>query len=391
MLSKCNKLYQAVQDMYSPGRIFCVLATSSLVACGGGGGGSGGDAARDTASNTATQGEALDSLETTPVLSGTSTSDGGAASSGSAVQEAPSSPTSGGAEQVSQEPTSTPTLDVAAAVPLRPAVRSEDILVAVRASRSAEFGAGRLQCMGQNVLSSTVTNGLYGTGASGLTELKHGLADVVPLKAFHFAVWKGDPNTSGTNTQRCERYFAASNQLIPQRTDVWFGVKTKVSEWASGTNRIIWQWHEDSPTSGLSPHLAAMVNGRTLRIIAHYNNASTLSRETTTAVVLYSTNQWQPEVWNEFLVKAKVDPDPAGSGYVDVWLNGNRVVQYRGAIGYRYDVPRDYAKFGLYHWNTATNQWRAGDAETVRASYTGMVLVRHSAGYTHDSIAEMLN
>lgn len=381
MLFECNKLYQTVRNVYSPGRIVCILLTSSLVACGGGGGGGQSSGARETSSQTQVLGEDLDASVTAPVY--TESAGGGASNTVSPPPQPGTAP--------APQDTGTPTLETAAAAPLRRSVQSEDVIVAARASRPTETGAGRLQCMGQNVTALSVAGGLYGTGSSGLTELKHGVVDAASAKAFHFALWKGDPNTSGTNTQRCERYFAASNQLIPQRTDVWFGVKAKVSEWASGTNRVIWQWHEDSTASGLSPHLAAIVNGRTLRIVAQYNNGTTLSRETTTSVVLYSTTQWQPEVWNEFVVKAKVDPDPAGSGYVDVWLNGNRVVQYRGAIGYRYDTPRDYAKFGPYHWNTTSNQWQPGDVETVRASYTGMVLVRHATGYNQDSISEMLN
>lgn len=373
--------------MFSPGRVVCVIAASTLVACGGGGGGSGDSNSRATAAEVTIEGEALDVLGTALVVDASPAPTEATPTTGdTATPEAPASP-----PPSTTSTTSGSTLDTAAAAPVTRSVRSEDILIAARANRSTETGAGRLQCMGQNVTSASVSSGLYGTGSSGLTELKHGLVDSASVKAFHFTIWQGDPSTSGINTQRCERYFGATDQSIPRGSDVWFGVKAKVSEWASGTNRIIWQWHENSDASGLSPHLAAIVNGRTLRIVAHYNNATTLSRETTTSVVLYSTTQWKPEVWNEFVVKAKVDPDPSGSGYVDLWLNGTRVAQYRGGIGYRYDAPRDYAKFGPYHWNTATNKWQPGDVDTVRASYTGMVLVKHATGYTYDSIRQMLN
>ena len=132
------------------------------------------------------------------------------------------------------------------------------------------------------------------------------------------------------------------------------------------------------------------MHGRTLRIVAQFNDTGTPSRDNTTGVVLLSTTQWQPDVWHDFVVKAKVDPSASGTGYVQMWLNGVQVVDYRGPIGYRYNNPSDYAKIGLYHWNTTTNYWHPGAPETIEASYSSMMLLKDSANYNASMVRALL-
>lgn len=358
------------------------LASVSLLAllagCGGGGGG----------------GSSADARETTAAVPTEENPDVLVQAGFTNVTNVVTSPTHSGLESqpsVSAQPLQSTQTQAQEPV----AVRSEDVIVNIRADQPSEVMQGRIQCMGQNVAPSSVPGGIYGTGVGGLTELKHGVVDDTSganaqNKAFYFKLWKNDPNTAGASAQRCERLFGAAGQTMPQQTELWFGVRLKASEWDVNTRRILWQWHESSETPGLSPHLSAMVHGRNLRIIAQYNDNQSLSREGTTSVVLFSTNQWQPDAWHDFVVKARVDPAAGGLGYVEAWLNGVKVVNYQGPIGYRYQSPRDYAKFGIYHWNSESNQWRSGETEELAASYSGMVLMRHHQTYTPEFIRSLL-
>lgn len=239
---------------------------------------------------------------------------------------------------------------------------------------------GRVQVMGQNVLASTVGAGIFGPGPNGTSELKHGIvteggAGTADDSAFLFRVWKNDPNTSGASAQRSERYFSLPEQQVLQNTDLWFAVRLKASQWDSDTRRVIWQWHEASPVSGLSPHLSAMVNGNRLRIIVLHNSNAVLTSASTTQVVIHTDEAWQADTWYDFVVKARVDPEAAGSGYVKVWVNGTLVADYVGPIGYKYDSPADYAKVGIYHWNSETNQWRPGAPEVIEVKVASSVLL----------------
>ena len=343
-------------------RSVCVLSAGLALVLTGCGGGGGGDSA---------------SAESTGAVAASADSGSGDLLAQARVSDVTNVVTAG-------DVTSTPPSVAAAVQPVT--LQASDVIVALRPGQVGEVSAGRLQCMGQNVNAASVSGGVYGLGAGGLTELKHGVVDDVSggnssNKSLYFKVWKGDPNTSGTDAQRCERYFAGASETIPQKTDVWFGVRAKVSEWGASTYRVIWQWHDSNAGAGLLPHLAAIANGRNLRIIAQYNDSGSPTRDTTTGVVLFSTDQWQPNAWNDFVIKANVDPSAQGAGFVQAWLNGVKVVDYQGPFGYKYDNPADYAKVGLYHWNSTTNQWRAGDSESIEASYAGVVLLKHREGY----------
>ncbi len=357
------------------------VATFALSGCGGGGGGDeSSDHPPEISNPSAVGATAEDAFVETPATEVTSvvtTPD----QMDALAQEDPEMPMA----------TSTPPSQPAEVV--QP--RADDVLVTMRARLPEEVAAGRLQCMGANITGSQAVSGVHGTAPDGSTHMKHGVVSNEPGanaagRAFYFRLTKNDPNTSGATAQRCERYFNSTTQFIPQRTDIWFGVRTKVSEWDNNTYRVIWQWHDNGAGTSLLPHLAAMVNGRNLRLIAQFNNNTNPTTANTTSVLLFSTNQWQSKTWNDFVVKAKVDPSSSGSGYVQVWLNGVRVVNYRGPIGYRYDSPKDYAKIGLYHWNSATNSWRTGATETIAASYSGMVMLKGASRYSAESVRSML-
>lgn len=346
-----------------------VASVASLAACGGGG--SSDDASNRASSSGITNQD--DSLTQARV---------------SDVTTVVNAPDQGGFTTAQSQAA---TIDTESALAL---VQSTDVLVSLRAGDTAAATTGRLQCMGQNTPAASVQNGVYGTGALGSTELKHGLVSDstggnAANKSLFFRVWKDDPITSGVNTQRCERYFAGDTQIIPQLTDVWFAVRLKTSEWDADSHRIVWQWHEDQAGDALLPHLAAIVNGTNLKIVAQFNDTGAPTRDNTTSVVLLSSNQWKPNEWQDFVVKARVDPSGA-SGYIQVWLDGAQVVNYRGAFGYRYNNPKDYAKIGLYHWNTTTNYWRQNTPETIEASYSGMMLLKDSANYNASMVRALL-
>ncbi|MEK8085844.1 heparin lyase I family protein [Aquabacterium sp. A3] len=349
----------------------CALAISaaSLTACGGGGS-SNESSTRADASGITSQDDLLTQAQVTDITSVVNTSGLGGLTS--AQSQAPA-------------------ISTESAFAL---LQNEDVLVSLRAGDTSATTVGRLQCMGQNTPIAAIQNGLYGSGADGITELKHGVVSDTSAanganKTMLFRLWKSDPVTSGINTQRCERYFASDSQIIPQLTDIWFGVRLKTSEWDATSHRIVWQWHEDNAGEALLPHLAAIVNGTNLKIVAQFNDSGAPTRDNTSAVVLLSTDQWEPHQWQDFVVKANVDPS-GSTGFVQIWLNGTKVVDYSGPFGYRYTNPRDYAKIGLYHWNTTTNYWHPGAPETIEASYSSMMLLKDSANYNASMVRALL-
>ena len=39
-------------------------------------------------------------------------------------------------------------------------------------------------------------------------------------------------------------------------------------------------------------------------------------------------------------------------GFLEAWLDGRQIVDYRGPLGFHTPGHRDYAKFGYYNWST---------------------------------------
>lgn len=270
-----------------------------------------------------------------------------------------------------------------------------ELMVGLRADEASLVNSGRVQVMGQNIFGSDVGAGVFGPGAGGVTELKHGVVTDETVgtasgSVFLFRVRRDDPPTSGPAAQRSERYFSGSGQTIPQQTDVWFAVRVKASAWDTDTRRIIWQWHEDSPVSGLSPHLSATINGNRLRLIVLHNDNETLTSANTTQQVIYTDDNWQPDAWYDFVIKARVDPAAEGAGYVKAWINGALAADYVGPVGYRQESPEDYAKVGIYHWNSEANQWRDGAPDVVETRVAAMVLLMDQSGVDHLSVRRLL-
>lgn len=268
-------------------------------------------------------------------------------------------------------------------------------MVRLRADKASLATAGRIQAMGQNIAGSDLGLGVFGLGSGGVTELKHGIVDDASLgvsgRSFVFRLWKEDPPTAGASAQRSERYFATPAQIIPQNTEVWFAVRVRSSTWDAETRRIIWQWHEDSPVAGLSPHLSATINGTRLRLIVLHNDNAELTNGNTSQQVIYTDESWQPENWHDFVVQARVDPAAAGSGYVKAWINGALVADYTGPLGYRYDSPKDYAKVGVYHWQSQTNNWHEGAPESVEVRVASVILMRHEPGIDSSYVRSLLD
>ena len=50
--------------------------------------------------------------------------------------------------------------------------------------------------------------------------------------------------------------------------------------------------------------------------------------------------------WNQLVYHLKLTPTP--DGFLQAWLNGRQVVDYKGSLGYPDDLESVYFKIGLY-------------------------------------------
>lgn len=59
-------------------------------------------------------------------------------------------------------------------------------------------------------------------------------------------------------------------------------------------------------------------------------------------------NTIQKEVWNDFIVKLKVDDKGGTNGILKIWKNGKVIVDYQGQLGYQDLYSHTNFRFGLY-------------------------------------------
>jgi hypothetical protein len=65
-----------------------------------------------------------------------------------------------------------------------------------------------------------------------------------------------------------------------------------------------------------------------------------------TGRVLYEQKDFPKGVWHDFVYRVRWTY--RSDGLVEGWLDGKRIIDYRGPVGYN-DSDGPYFKFGLYH------------------------------------------
>ncbi|WP_271615351.1 heparin lyase I family protein [Bradyrhizobium sp. CCBAU 51627] len=133
---------------------------------------------------------------------------------------------------------------------------------------------------------------------------------------------------------------------------------------------IVGQMHNDDTASGVgtSPPFAVQLDGDHLQIVARYvqpgGNPSNSSTDLHMLTLWTDPNPIQAGVYNDVKIQANVSN--SGGGYLDVWINGNQVVNYQGPLGYGQGT---YWEYGIY---------RSRATETAAVDYRNMTLVTGS-------------
>lgn len=268
-------------------------------------------------------------------------------------------------------------------------IRTEDIVFSI--SADSDSYAGNIQCNGQVTKRAGLTF-MIGDNGSGTQEIKYAVAPDpkdAAKNAFYFSTRATDPDTAGDGNKRCEHSYSTPATWLPWGQDFWFAVRLGTAHFdASSDQQVIWQWHEGSNTAGLSPHLAAIVQGGTLKIMAIANYNSVLTQANSTKWVLYQA-PWKPGMWNRFVVKARIHPT---NGLVKVWHDGALVADYAGPFGFggeSYTASHDYVKVGVYHWTGAGNTWDP-NVPLRQAWVSETLLARDNPAYTFQTFDDYL-
>jgi len=192
--------------------------------------------------------------------------------------------------------------------------------------------------------------GIHGTRLPNGETLRLGkVADPMnpATKVFAFQLAPSDPVTSGS--KRSEFSFAGN---IENGKTYWVAVSVNIQDWGtllSGDAALFGtQIHSGDNSKGYSPSFALVTyggasGGRTFQVFRNYSTGgSQVSYKYPQIPIRFGQ-------WMDFVFKFRHALD--SNGLLQVWMDGNQIVDYKGPIGFNTPGYRDYAKFGYYNWS----------------------------------------
>lgn len=209
------------------------------------------------------------------------------------------------------------------------------------------------QVIGQYVSAPLIPeSGIHGATLSNGETLRLGkVTDPVNSvrKALAFQLTPSDPSTSGS--KRAEISF---NPNIEMGKTYWAALSVFVHDWgtlSSGDAGLFGtQLHSGNNSLGLSPSFGLYTsgNGRNFQVHARYSTSS--SPGSGTSVTVKSPERPIPfGRWADYVFKFK--QSTSGDGFMQVWMDGQLIVDYRGSLGFNTPGYKDYMKFGYYNWS----------------------------------------
>ena len=110
-------------------------------------------------------------------------------------------------------------------------------------------------------------------------------------------------------------------------------------------------------TNGLSPvfSLYTAGAGRRFKVQARWSTSDTPARENS-RTANYAERNLPFNRWIDFVFKFRLNT--SGAGFLQVWMDGGRIVDHRGDLGFNTD-GNSYVKFGYYNWSEGRSSIRA--------------------------------
>lgn len=222
--------------------------------------------------------------------------------------------------------------------------------------------------------SSIPESGIQGTVLSNGETLRLG-KQVDPLDSTRgslaFQVAPSDPNTSGA--KRAELSF---NPMIEMDKVYWIALRVFVYDWGtlSTSDAALFgmQLHTGDNSTGLSPNIGVYTGytgGRQFHIEWRYSTNAKPAPSNT--VTVRSEHRDTPfNTWMDLVFRFQ--QNLSGAGFLQVWQNGEQIVDYAGNLGFYTPGYKDYAKFGYYNWSSfASSRKVLLKSPTIVADPTG--------------------
>lgn len=187
-----------------------------------------------------------------------------------------------------------------------------------------------------------------------LSESYSGRVVSAPVRAGRYAarfeLRPGDHVSDGRRAEVRDR----NNAIMGD--DVWYAISTLIPvdfTAEPGNSYVLIQWHDqqvpDTRWHDRSPPLAVRFLDGRLDVTLRHAFAGMQFADNGREAILYSVPGFAKGVWHDFVyhVLWSAVPDGPRLGFVQAWLDGRQIIDYRGPVGY-FDRVGPYVKFGLY-------------------------------------------
>ncbi|MDG0816278.1 polysaccharide lyase [Bdellovibrio svalbardensis] len=171
-------------------------------------------------------------------------------------------------------------------------------------------------------------------------------------KAVRFELRKDENVSGGFRSELRDPYFA------PLFKETWYSLSFYVPEEFPVTESnscVFAQWHDqqDPGDGDRNPPIAIRLRGTgELAITGRYNAEKIQKGVPGPELTFYQDRAFKKGEWNDFVVRVFWSYE--ATGLVQIWRNGQQIVDYRGPIGYN-DDKGPYLKIGVYCRETPTS------------------------------------
>ena len=167
-------------------------------------------------------------------------------------------------------------------------------------------------------------------------------------KAFAFQLSPDDPKTSGS--KRAEFSFVKN---IEHGKVYWAAVSVYVYDWASDfghdeRSTVGIQLHSGDNSRRLPPVFAVNTAGpRHLHVVTR-SSGSDDPTPRTTRTQRFAEKAIPFGRWMDLVFKFKLST--GSDGFLHAWMDGKRIAEHEGPLGFQTPGFKDYMKFGYYNW-----------------------------------------
>ncbi len=175
-----------------------------------------------------------------------------------------------------------------------------------------------------------------------------GVDDTVAMdgeNALRVVVQAGDHRLFGKSGQATERSEINERHRHPFGRDVWYSFSVYVPEDfpIEDTRLVMGQWKQTAIFlwKKHSPAVAQRFRNGVFQITINNDSGRTYLYEDGSAADPTLVGEWTSFVYH-------IRFDKAQNGRLEVWMNGEQIIDYSGQIGYRGDLNTSYFRLGLY-------------------------------------------